>query len=121
MPVRAYARVLVALTASIATATVANADTLHVPSQYATIQAAIDGAQPGDEVVVADGVYTGAGSNTNLDLSGKAITVRSASADPASSFGRNRRRTIARVALDPAFGYGGGRRIVLGFNGKRPA
>ncbi len=58
------------------------ADTLLVPSQYATIQEAIEAALPGDEVVLADGVYIGPG-NTDLDLGGKAITVRSASGDPA--------------------------------------
>ncbi len=47
----------------------------------ATIQAGIDAALDGDQVVVADGVYTGAG-NKNLDFAGKAITVRSISGDP---------------------------------------
>ncbi len=47
----------------------------------ATIQAGIDAASDGDEVVVADGIYTGAG-NKNLDFAGRAITVRSASGDP---------------------------------------
>ena len=43
----------------------------------ATIQAGINAASNGDEVVVADGVYTGAG-NKNLDFAGRLITLRSA-------------------------------------------
>ena len=50
---------------------------------FDAIQEAIDAAVPGDEVVIADGVYTGSG-NKNLDFAGKAITVRSASGDPDS-------------------------------------
>lgn len=57
------------------------ADTLHVPSEYPTIQAAIDAAVNSDIVEIADGTYTGVG-NRDLDFGGKAITVRSASGDP---------------------------------------
>ncbi len=54
----------------------ASAAELHVPADYATIQAAINAAQDGDTVIVADGVYTGTG-NRDIDFLGKAITVRS--------------------------------------------
>src|SRR5688572_2478631 len=55
----------------------------HVPAQYATIQAAVDASVNGDEVVLADGTYIGAG-NKNLNLTGKQITLRSASGNPAA-------------------------------------
>ena len=55
---------------------VARATERHVPSDYPTVQAAIDAAVNGDIVVVADGTYTGAG-NRDIDFAGKAITVRS--------------------------------------------
>ena len=52
------------------------AATLLVPADYTTIQAAINAAFDGDEVVVADGTYTGLG-NRDIDFLGKAITVKS--------------------------------------------
>jgi len=49
---------------------------LHVPSEYPTIQTAIDATVDGNTVWVADGIYTGLG-NRDIDFKGKAITLRS--------------------------------------------
>lgn len=57
--------------------TLTRADVLNVPGQFPTIQTAINAAQTGDEVVIADGVYIGTG-NRNISFQGKSITVRSA-------------------------------------------
>ncbi len=66
----------------LALAGAAMADVLNVPSQYPTIKAAITAAVNGDTVLIADGVYTGAG-NINFSFAGKAITVRSANGPAA--------------------------------------
>ena len=62
----------------LALAASARAAELHVPSEYATIKAAIDAAYDGDTVIVADGTYTGEG-NRDIDFLGKTITVKSES------------------------------------------
>lgn len=69
--------VTLALGLALAVATPLTAETLDVPGEFPTIQAAIDAAVAGDEVVIADGVYMGPG-NRNISFQGKPITVRSA-------------------------------------------
>jgi hypothetical protein len=58
-----------------------SAEIRYVPNEYPTIQAAINASQNGDEVVIANGVYSGPG-NYNINFIGRAITVRSQSGDP---------------------------------------
>lgn len=48
---------------------------------HPTIQAAVDAATPGDLILLEDGVYSGAG-NRDVDLRGKAVTIRSLSGNP---------------------------------------
>ena len=56
---------------------------VYVPSEFPTIQEAIDVTTDGAEVILEPGIYTGPG-NTNIDFRGKAITVRSvAPSNPA--------------------------------------
>lgn len=50
-------------------------ETLHVPSNYSTIQAAIDVASNGDHILVAPGTYTGIGASV-IDTKGKALWIQ---------------------------------------------
>ncbi|MBN1841900.1 MAG: right-handed parallel beta-helix repeat-containing protein [Deltaproteobacteria bacterium] len=87
--------------------------TLNVPSQYSTIQGAIDAASHGDEVMVSDGTYT-----ENLDFLGKAITVRSVNGPQVTTIDGNARASVVIFANQE----GAGSRLE-GFtitNGKAP-
>ena len=68
----------------------------HVPAEYGTIQAAIDAAVDGDEVIIQPGTYTGQG-NYNIDFKGKAITVRSIEPENPS--------IVAATIIDPESGW----------------
>ena len=50
---------------------------LHVPGEYRHIQHAIDLAQPGDVILLAEGLYRGEG-NTWVEFNGKVVTLRCA-------------------------------------------
>lgn len=59
------------------------ADTIHVPADYPTIQAAIDASTKGDTILVASGTYVGPG-NVNLNFGGRDIAVQSAAGAAAT-------------------------------------
>ncbi|PKP59793.1 hypothetical protein CVT91_06160 [Candidatus Atribacteria bacterium HGW-Atribacteria-1] len=48
------------------------ADTIYVPDNYSTIQAAVDAASPGDTIIVRDGTYT-----ENVNVNKDHLTIRS--------------------------------------------
>lgn len=54
---------------------------LNVPVNYTTIQTAVDAAVAGDTIMLADGIYTGAG-NFNVEVGCDDLTVQSVSGNP---------------------------------------
>jgi len=60
--------------------TVANSATLLVPSEYSTIQSAINASSAGDTILVSPGTYDGP-----ISFLGKGITVRSITMNPIHS------------------------------------
>jgi hypothetical protein len=49
------------------------ADTIYVPGDYSTIQAAIDASSSGDTIIVSNGTY-----GENIKFQGKNVTLKSA-------------------------------------------
>ncbi len=98
MTTRHTAAVTVLLAAAVVPA---NAATINVPGDQPTIQAGIDAAVNGDEVVVAEGTYF-----ETINFSGKAITVRST--DP----------TDPDVVLNTIINGGGSGTVVTCNNGE---
>lgn len=60
----------------VATTMLCHGDYIYVPGDYLLIQDAISASSTGDTIWIGDGLYTGNGQ-TNLDLQGKNITLRS--------------------------------------------
>ena len=52
--------------------TAAQSATIYVPDNFATIQGAVDAANPGDNIIVRDGTYT-----ENIDVNKDHLTIRS--------------------------------------------
>jgi hypothetical protein len=65
------------------------AATLRVPSDYSAIQQAIDAAAPGDEILVAAGLY-----DENLDTKGKQLTLLSESGPDQTIIDGGRRNSV---------------------------
>jgi len=103
-------------------------DVLRVPQTYATIQAAVDAARPGDLVLIAPGVYH---QSVTVSTGRDRIVLRGLDRNRVVLDGQNRlgsgitihadgvavenltvrRYLVNGVVWTPSFGYGGGRAI----------
>ncbi len=70
-------RKMIILAAILALAAAGQGQILNVPADYNTIQAAVDDAVDGDEIILADGVYTGSGGYISIDVTNKGIRIES--------------------------------------------
>ena len=71
------------------------AATINVPADYTTIQAAVDAASNGDEILVAPGTYTSTQDGHVVDMKAKAITLRSTDGAAVTIIdGQNARRGL---------------------------
>jgi hypothetical protein len=77
---RSRFRLLLVIIPVFFTCSLASASDLLVPSDYRTIQQAIDVANDGDRILVAPGTYSGQGF-LRISFEGKAITVQGSSPD----------------------------------------
>src|SRR5262245_40056090 len=82
----------------------AQANTLNVPSQYASIQAAIDAAKPGDTIQVAPGIYRESLSCNAVEVGKKDLTLQGAGAgqsviDPSTANGGPGGRCLLTIGL----------------------
>ena len=96
---------VLAVAALTALGNTALADDLLVPSQYPTIQAALDAVTAGDTVVLAPGVYSGAG-NEALQMPSVAFTLRGETGDPADAVIEGPSDPYIRVVHAMDFGAG---------------
>ena len=88
---------LAALFALLSLTGAVRADTLHVPADYPTIQAAIVAAEPGDTVLVAPGTYF-----ETIDFLGKGITVQNGGPSSATIDGNGAGSVVSFVSGEPA-------------------